>query len=159
MIRLRLPPFVLCGAQTRQLYWYEVIFLNTSHSMDMRPDSSAFVIDILNMFFKMSMAFAVEWWSATHFLSVSGGKRCAQHCSCIPSFINNITEVRLPHLGMFVRGPFWQSAATCRVPLRALERTNYAENSASETIYLQSINNSPYKINFSLDLPLKNCAR
>ena len=26
---------------------------------------------------------------------------------------------RLPHLGMFVRGPaFWQSAATCRVPLK-----------------------------------------
>ena len=25
---------------------------------------------------------------------------------------------RLPQLGMFVRGSFWQSAATCRVPLR-----------------------------------------
>ena len=42
----------------------------------------------------------------------------------------------------------------------------YAENSASETIYLQSVvhnyiklNNSPCKINLSLDLPLKNCAR
>ena len=35
----------------------------------------------------------------------------------IPSCIN-IIEVRLPHLGMFVPGPLWQSAATCRVPLR-----------------------------------------
>ena len=45
--------------------------------------------------------------------------------------------------------------------LRALERINMLKTVSQKRFIFSPlfINNSPYKINFSLDLPLKNCAR
>ena len=79
----------------------KLIFLNTSHSMDRRASSAAFGDTMVER--------------NALLISFRGEKvRSPLQLHIIIHKYN-----RLPHLGTFVRGPaFWQSATTCRVPLR-----------------------------------------
>ena len=93
------------------------IFINTSHSIDMRARQCSLCCPMVE---RNALLISFRW------------EKCARHCSCIPSYIN-ITEIRLQHLGMFVPGPLWQSAATCRVPSRPSYRCS------TLTVHLRSV--------------------